>query len=116
MKRKSKVRTSFNFQFLRDRAFNAQHGKCFFCGRALALHHGPHSEMQATGCHLEPRWAGGKTEPGNVVAVCRDCNQKHEDECLGSYARNDPHDPVNMSAGDDSARSPFEKLSALKTR
>lgn len=42
---------------------------CHYCGAAL-------TDATLTVDHVRPRSKGGKTEPGNIVPACDECNQK----------------------------------------
>jgi 5-methylcytosine-specific restriction endonuclease McrA len=57
-----------------------------------------------TADHLVPEHAGGKTEMGNIVAACRECNNGRHDHITKR------HDKSALVAGDDTPRSPFEAL------
>lgn len=73
-------------QNLRNRAFHAQHGRCFYCGVAMWLtspselpgEHPKHSaavaQLKCTAEHLVPRSEGGKDAAGNIAAACLHCN------------------------------------------
>jgi 5-methylcytosine-specific restriction endonuclease McrA len=59
-----------------------------------------------TADHLVPRYAGGKTVPGNIVAACGQCNNSRNSET------NQPKAGTIFSIGDDAPSSPFEPLLA----
>ncbi|NVM57137.1 MAG: HNH endonuclease [Desulfobacterales bacterium] len=44
-------------------------GRCYYCGRSF-----PSREL--TMDHIVPLARGGKSTKGNVVAACKDCNNK----------------------------------------
>ena len=50
-------------------AYERQGGKCAICGKPCAF-----EEMD--GDHVMPWSKGGKTEPGNLQMLCRQCNLK----------------------------------------
>ena len=86
------------FQQMRTRAWYAQQGRCYFCQEELTLD-------EVTGDHLVPRYAGGQTLPGNIVAACAGCNNsRHGDETNRRGAG------FSYVVGDDAPRSPFEVL------
>lgn len=69
------------FRRFRREAFDAQGGKCFWCGVGMFQ---PEEESArdrtCTGDHLIMRVNGGKTTRRNIVAACRKCNSgRHED-------------------------------------
>lgn len=88
-------------RLLTRRAYFRQAGRCYHCDELLALE-------QATGDHLKPRYQGGMTIPGNIVAACFECNNHRNNETNRSGGR------MNMTVGDDTPRSPFEALAKLK--
>jgi len=77
---------SSKWTLLRNRAYRNQHGRCYYCGRAmwladpqsfarsyrLTLHEA--RQLQATAEHLIARCDGGKDTECNIVAACRCCN------------------------------------------
>ena len=105
MKRRRKKRPAQNEQSLlralTRKAYFAQHGRCKHCGDPMPLN-------EATGDHYPiPRYQGGQTKAGNIVAACVECNttaHKNTDRKGGKY---------NMTCGDDTPRSPFEVLARL---
>ncbi|EIL98759.1 hypothetical protein UUA_10771 [Rhodanobacter thiooxydans LCS2] len=72
---------------LRNRAYRNQHGRCFYCGRAMwqsspvpfaqrcGLTSRQARQMQATAEHLLARCDGGKDTESNIVAACDFCNR-----------------------------------------
>ena len=73
-------------QRLRNHAFHAQHGRCFYCGVAMwlvspselpierAKPSAAVAQLKCTAEHLVPRSEGGKDAPGNIAAACLHCN------------------------------------------
>ncbi|ATS62678.1 MULTISPECIES: HNH endonuclease [Xanthomonas] len=69
---------------LRISAFQAQSGRCFYCGlpmwlaspNELGLRPGSARPYQCTAEHLVARQDGGLDVPGNVVAAHTRCNQR----------------------------------------
>jgi 5-methylcytosine-specific restriction endonuclease McrA len=68
MKRKRKkrpvLREALVLKALKRQALHEQGGKCHWCGEPLAVE-------DATADHLVPRYAGGTTRHGNIVAACK---------------------------------------------
>lgn len=72
---------------LRQRAFTAQQGRCYYCRAPMWLTHpievfadrllsqAVARYLKCTAEHLTPVSKGGKDEPGNIVAACEYCNQ-----------------------------------------
>ena len=71
----------------RLRAYNSQHGKCYYCGIRMWLDD-PHevrqnrrvplralSQMRCTAEHLHARSDGGSDKRSNIVAACLFCNR-----------------------------------------
>jgi len=89
---------------LTRRAWYAQRRRCYHCSDPITL-------AQATGDHYPtPRYQGGKTRHGNIVAACHDCNNRRNQETNRRGGK------LNMSVGDDTPRSPFEVLQQLKDK
>jgi 5-methylcytosine-specific restriction endonuclease McrA len=86
------------FKQMRTRAWHKQQGRCFFCEEEIPL------EL-ITGDHFVPRYAGGQTLPGNIVAACAKCNNER---C--SEETNQRGNGFSCVVGDDTPRSPFEIL------
>src|SRR5215475_14155585 len=86
------------FRQMRIRAWYAQEGRCFFCLEEIPL------EL-ITGDHYKPRYAGGQTLPGNIVAACAACNNSRNGAETDHRGKG-----FNYVVGDDSPRSPFEIL------
>jgi hypothetical protein len=61
-----------------------------------------------TADHLVPRYAGGRTVAGNIVAACRACNNARNG--LETNRRRAAEPDLVMSIGDDAPRSPFVVL------
>jgi hypothetical protein len=55
-----------------------------------------------------PRYAGGRTEPGNIVAACAECNYART--AAETNRRRASESGIVAVAGDDVLRSPFEVL------
>jgi 5-methylcytosine-specific restriction endonuclease McrA len=83
---------------LKRRAYFAQGGLCFYCSQPFAI-----EEMTAD--HCLPRYAGGMTKAGNIVAACAPCNNTRNEE-TNRRPKGHRYDPI----GDDTPRSPFEIL------
>ncbi len=70
-------------QNLRLRAFQQQHGRCWYCGVQM-WHHDPAElpgipvksawRLRCTAEHLLAQCDGGRDEASNVVAACAHCN------------------------------------------
>lgn len=105
MKRKTKRRPRVNetalLRALTRKAYFQQKGKCYHCGDPITL-------PQATGDHYPiPRYRGGETRPGNIVAACVECNNHRNNETNRHGGR------LDRTFGDDTPRSPFEVLKGL---
>ena len=59
----------------RLRLWEAQGGRCFWCGRSMALTH-PYAENFATFEHLFPHGHADRIEPWAIVLACRACNER----------------------------------------
>ena len=75
---------------LRELAFNAQHGRCYYCGSAmwlvspseLGLRRSAALVRQCTAEHLLARKDGGRNTRENIAAACWLCNQRrHRRRC-----------------------------------
>src|SRR5262245_39184184 len=95
----------WTFQRLRERAHRAQGGLCYWCGRKMRTNGPQNHPLACTGDHLIPRYAGGLTKPGNIVAACRECNSSRNSE-----ADKPSKTEGVFSAGDPRFFSPFERL------
>jgi 5-methylcytosine-specific restriction endonuclease McrA len=82
---------------LKRQALHEQGGKCRWCGDPLTIE-------DATADHLVPRYAGGATRHGNIVAACAHCNSTRNIEA------NHYGGQLNVTVGDPTPRSPFEVL------
>lgn len=65
---------------LRERAFQAQNGLCFYCNHAMwstksGCRKGP-LRFLCTAEHLKPKAEGGENTPENIVASCYFCNSR----------------------------------------
>lgn len=89
---------------LRDRAFAAQKGRCFWCEVPMVIDAGDNKSHGLSGDHIVPLSHGGKTEPDNVVAACRYCN---------GARKAIETEPLSFSSGEDKHHSPFEALKVL---
>ncbi|MFK0334901.1 HNH endonuclease [Rhizobium sp. NPDC090275] len=73
---------SKKIQKLRNRAFVAQGGLCWYCGCTMR-NDGLHSPLMCTAEHLIARSDGGRTTAVNIVAACRYCNAgRHRQETV----------------------------------
>lgn len=88
----------------RDRAHARQGGLCHWCARSMNKGAPDSDPLQTTGDHLIPLYAGGRTKPGNIVAACRECNNRRNPET--------DRGPGGLvaSAGDPTVISPFACL------
>lgn len=93
-------------RILRERAFRAQDGLCYWCKQPMNKDAPDSDPRQLTGDHLEPMHNGGATVPGNIVAACRECNNTRHPE-LASMGGG-----LVGQFGEDVPRSPFEILRA----
>jgi 5-methylcytosine-specific restriction endonuclease McrA len=100
MKRRKKVPQYHNLRDLRARAYRAQDSLCYWCKRLM-------TDDEVTGDHLTPLYAGGKTEPGNIVAACPQCNSSRNSE---TNRLPKGESPVVATIGNDTVYSPFELL------
>lgn len=97
------------FRWLREEAYLRQKGLCHWCGVEMRRDVPPNHPHFLTGDHLIPRYAGGRTWYGNIVAACFKCNTSRTSWETDHRAKDAPP----LSAGDDTVHSPFE---VLKTR
>ena len=95
----------WTLQQLRWRAYHAQGGLCHWCQQPMNLY-GPQNHPRCvTADHVIPRYAGGLTKPGNIVAACFKCNTSRQQET------NLPNkDEAQWKYGDDTPVSPFARL------
>jgi 5-methylcytosine-specific restriction endonuclease McrA len=105
MRRKRKPKAPWTLQQLRWRAFNAQRGLCYWCGQPMKQNCELNDPLALTADHLIPRYAGGLTKPGNIVAACRGCNNTRQVE-----TNKPPRHEAVYKAGDDTPVSPFARL------
>ena len=112
MKRKRKVRVSYNMPALRLRAYYAQKGLCYWCKEEMKRTRDQRDPRQLTGDHLIPVFNGGKTIPGNIVAACRKCNSERHPEMNRAPRRRHDKSDRNLiaSVGGLKHQSPFEVL------
>ena len=90
---------------LRKRAYSAQNGLCYWCHKPMKLRAPQNDPDGVTGDHLVPRYQGGVTKPGNIVAACYKCNSERQTE------QNMPRkDEAVWKVGDDTPVSPFAEL------
>jgi hypothetical protein len=87
---------------LRTLAIHEQKGLCCWCHQPMVPVDAD-TDRAATAEHVTPVSDGGRTTWWNVRAACRECNN----------GRNGDPAPI-LTAGDDSAISPFEALGALR--
>lgn len=90
---------------LRAAAFRKQAGLCYWCKNPMKMNAAPDYPWLCTADHLIPKYAGGQTKPGNIVAACARCNNTR---CAGETNRGD--EQRRFQIGDDVARSPFDVL------
>lgn len=89
-------------RILTRKAWEKQEHRCYHCGTALP------TVKEATGDHYpKARYQGGQTTADNIVASCGKCNGTRNTETNRHGGR------LNMTVGDDTPRSPFEKLREL---
>ena len=96
---------------LRTAACRQQLGLCYWCGDQMFTDVEPIHPKFCTADHRIPRYAGGKTVAGNIVAACRACNNARNAPETNRRRAAEPG--LVMSIGDDAPCSPFE---ALKSR
>ena len=105
MKYVPKRNAPWTLERLRWRAYRAQGGLCYWCKQPMKLNGPQNHPLSLTGDHLIPRYAGGLTKPGNIVAACFKCNTSRQVET------NLPRkDEARWRYGNDTPRSPFERL------
>jgi len=69
-------------QRFRNAAYISQGGKCYWCGAQMIIKTKKNASQVwndprvCTADHLEWQAVGGKTTRDNIVAACRDCNNK----------------------------------------
>lgn len=90
---------------LRERAYREQRGLCYWCGREMLTNGPMNHALACTADHLIPRYAGGLTKPGNIVAACRKCNSSRQKE-----TNRPPKAEAVFTAGDTAHHSPFARL------
>lgn len=73
-------------QSLRDRLFNEQKGRCFYC-RCHMVAAGADDDRATTLDHVAAKSRGGKLKNGNAVAACRKCNQDKADAPVANYLK-----------------------------
>lgn len=97
-------------RMLRSTACRKQRGRCYWCNGLMlqGQQHQLHPNY-ATAEHLVPVYAGGLTKPGNIVAACAKCNNERNTETNRTKIKG-----VVFTSGDDTPRSPFEKLKMKK--
>lgn len=77
--RRRKWRPPRNYELLkvlRREAYLEQEGLCYWCGQKMQWKGWWQSPRLCTADHLVPRSEGGQTIRGNIVAACRDCNNR----------------------------------------
>ncbi len=83
-------------QSLRQKAFQLQCGRCWYCGVQMwrespselpNVNERSASRLRCTAEHLVAQRDGGKHEPSNVVAACAHCNQTR-------HKRKNPPEPL----------------------
>jgi 5-methylcytosine-specific restriction endonuclease McrA len=105
MKYVPKHNAPWTLETLRKRAFREQGGLCYWCQQPMKTHGAQNDPLLCTADHLIPRYAGGLTKPGNIVAACRKCNNGRQVET--NLPRKDEQ---QWRYGDDTPRSPFARL------
>ena len=93
---------------LRKAACRQQLGLCYWCADPMFMDVEPTHPKLCTADHLIPRYAGGKTVAGNIVAACRACNSTRNAPETNRRRASEPG--LVLSIGDDAPRSPFEAL------
>jgi 5-methylcytosine-specific restriction endonuclease McrA len=61
---------------LRDRAFKAQAGLCYWCDEPMNPDARANDPRAVSAEHVVPRSRGGPTNHSNIVAACKDCNHR----------------------------------------
>lgn len=107
MKRRRKKRQVPKLQALRNHARRRQKNKCFWCGEEMnGIDNDP---LQCTADHHPiPRYAGGKNQPGNIVAACRKCNNGRNPE-----TNRRKKDAPMITSGEIATGSPFDILKKM---
>lgn len=105
MKYVPKRGSPWTLKALRERACRAQDGLCYWCHQPMLLNGPANHPLACTADHYIPRYAGGKTRPGNIVAACRKCNSSRQTE-----ANIPPKTERVTTAGSDVNYSPFAVL------
>ena len=110
MKRKRRRPRSqrWDLRSLRRAASRSQGGLCYWCGQAMSPPGDEADPLSETGDHLVPRYQGGLTRPGNIVAACRRCKNQRCSET--NRMKKQPGTSVVASAGDPAPASPFDVL------
>ena len=85
---------------LLTRLFNAQNGRCAYCGDPMLLgskqsNHPKHASKD----HIIPVSKGGVTDAWNLVCSCRQCNQQKGSKPLIVY--------LSQITGDDPKKHPL---------
>lgn len=91
----------------RDRAFRKQGGLCYWCKEPMLPSGTQNDPRSASGDHLIPLHANGKTTANNIVAACRKCNCERHPEM------NRTGGGMVASIGNSVALSPFAVLRDL---
>jgi 5-methylcytosine-specific restriction endonuclease McrA len=98
---------------LRVAACRQQRGLCYWYGAPMRTDVEPMHSQFCTADHLVPRYAGGKTVAGNIVAACRVCNNgRHAFE---TNRRRASEPGLVLSIGDNTPSSPFEVLARQRS-
>src|SRR5262249_43023426 len=93
---------------LRTAACRQQRGLCYWCGEPMFTDVESTPPKFCPADHLVPRYAGGKTVAGNIVAACQACNNVRN--AFETNRRRACEGSLVASTGDDAPRSPFEGL------
>lgn len=108
----SRKRKFYNARQLAKKAHYRQGGLCFWCREPMVLVRTTPDYRDdpklMTAEHVVPKYAGGQTRPGNIVAACYHCNNTRNPE-----TNQIKPGAIVGSVGDDEVSSPFEVLRTL---
>lgn len=94
---------------LRTVANKKQKGLCYWCRQPMRADVEESHPRRLTAEHIVPLFLGGQTKPWNIAAACRECNG-------GRHQEMNSADGGMVSIGDQTVRSPFECLEAIRLR
>lgn len=91
-------------------AFHRQRGLCHWCQAPMVLEGDANDPRLMTADHVIEIWAGGLTRADNIVAACRDCNNRRSSAATNRSKRTGR---FVLTVGDDTPVSPFAVLQGL---